>query len=51
MFLAIWNADTKAATCGFSQHPPARRCSMSANFISKQLITRGGSSTEEKNQF
>lgn len=43
---AIWNAAINADNCGFSQQPVARLCSICAILMSKQLITRGGSSTE-----
>lgn len=43
---AMWNAATNADNCGFSQHPAARPCSICAILINKQLMTRGGSSTE-----
>lgn len=47
ILLAMWNADTKADTCGFSAHPAAKRCSIFAILLIRTLITRGGSSTEK----
>lgn len=41
----MWNAATNADNCGFSQQPAARLSSICAILISKQLMTRGGSST------
>lgn len=45
MLLAMKNAETNAETWGFSQQPAAKRCSIFAILMSKQLMTRGGSST------
>lgn len=46
IFRAMWKAATNDDNCGFSMHPAARACSICAILINKQLMTRGGSSTE-----